>query len=118
MDHYRDLTEETVERALTRPQERRILSVCIRKGRPVRDIAEETGLPLASTYRHVNRLVEDGVLVVERSALTADGKAYDIYRSRVKAARLELTPDAVHVSWDVNEPLEDRLMSIWERLRD
>lgn len=96
---------------------RRILAVCVKKAKSVKDISQETGLPLPTTYRHVNRLHDGGLLVVERSALTHDGKRYDLYRSRLRSARIEMDAGGERVSWEPNEAVEERLSSIWESLR-
>lgn len=106
-----------VAEALSDPYARRVLAVCVRLAKPVKDISQETGLPLATAYRHVNALVEHGVLVVERSAMTADGKKYDLYRARVRSARIEIDAEGEHIVWEPNEAIEERLMSMWESLR-
>lgn len=111
------LTPEKVAESLADPYSRRVLAVCVRQARPVKDIAHETGLALPTTYRHVNKLEESGLLVVERSAMTADGKKYDVYRSRVKAARIEMDGSGERVTWEPNEPTEERLASMWDSLR-
>lgn len=106
-----------VSEALADAYSRRVLAACVRKARAVKEISQETGLPLPTTYRHVNRLVEAGLLVVERSALTEDGKRYDLYRSRIRAARIELDSGGERVMWELNEPVEARLMGLWDTLR-
>lgn len=111
------LTPEKVADALTDPYARRVLAVCVKQARPVKDIARETGLALPTAYRHVNKLEETGLLVTERSAMTPDGKKYDLYRSRVKSARLEVDAAGERVTWEPNEATEDRLANMWDSLR-
>lgn len=111
------LTPEKVAESLADPYARRVLAVCVRQARPVKDIAHETGLPLPTAYRHVNRLEEAGLLVVERSAMTPDGKRYELYRSRVKSARIEMDPSGERVTWEPNEATEERLANMWDSLR-
>lgn len=96
---------------------RKVLAACVRKAKPVKDIAQDTGLPLPTAYRHVNRLVEQGLLVVERSALTPDGKRYELYRSRIRSARIELDANGERATWEPNEPVEERLANVWGTLR-
>ena len=110
------LREEAVADALESAATRRIISLCIDRARPVKEISEIAGLPLASAYRQVKHLQDVGILVVERSALTPDGKPFDLYRSRVRAARIEVGPRTVRVSWEVNESIEDRIASMWGHL--
>lgn len=113
----RALSPEVVAEALADPYARRVLAVCVRKAKAVKDVSLETGLPLPTTYRQVNKLVELGLVVVERSALTPDGKKYDLYRSRVRAARIEMDASGDHVSWEPNEAVEERLAGLWDSLR-
>jgi len=111
------LTPEKVAESLADPYARRVLAVCVKQARPVKAIAHETGLPLPTAYRHVNKLEESGLLIVERSAMTPDGKKYDLYRSRVKSARIEMDGAGERVTWEPNEATEERLASMWDSLR-
>lgn len=111
------LREGDVAEAIAEPYARRILAVCVRQAKAVKDISHETDLPLPTTYRHVHSLVEKGLLVIERSAMTPDGKKYDLYRSRVRSARIEVDDTGERVAWELNEAVEERLASLWESLR-
>lgn len=106
-----------VAAALSDEYARRILSVCIKQARSVRDIEADTGMPQATVYRHVKQLVEEKLLVVERSAITPDGKRYELYRSRVRMARIELDQSGVRMIWEPVEETEERLARAWQSLR-
>lgn len=110
------MRQEAVEAALASSATRRIISKCIRHAQTVKALSREAGIPLASTYRQVNSLVEQGILVVERSAMTPDGKPYDLYRARVRVARIEVRADHVEVSWEANAAIEDRIVHMWGQL--
>lgn len=111
------LAEDVVAAALSDAYARRVLAACIRKAMPVKDISQVTGLPLPTTYRHVNELAAQGLLVIERSALTEDGKRYELYRSRLRSARLEMDGAGERVVWEPNELVEERLARMWTGLR-
>lgn len=111
------LAPEVVAEALVDAYARRILVACVRMARAVKDISHEADLPLPTTYRHVHKLVEVGLLVVERSALTPDGKRYELYRSRIRSARVEMDGSGERVAWEPNEAVEARLANIWDSLR-
>lgn len=111
------LTPEKVAESLADPYARRVLAVCVKQARAVKDIAQETELALPTAYRHVNRLTEAGLLIVERSAMTPDGKKYDLYRSRVRSARIEMDAAGERVTWEPNQAAEERLANIWDSLR-
>ena len=112
-----NLTPERVAEALADPYARRVLAACVKAAKAVKDVSQDTGLPLPTTYRQVNRLVEAGLMVVERSALTPDGKKYDLYRSRIRSARIEMDAGGDRVSWEPNEAVEERLGNMWDSLR-
>ncbi len=108
--------EEALEKALSSPAKSRILAACIRRPRSAKQISDDAEQPLASTYRQIRALVDDGLLVVERSAMTPDGKPYDLYRARVRSAHLRLLPDRVEVTWEPNLAVEDRIANIWRNI--
>lgn len=110
------LHEASVAQALESGAMRRILSICIDRPRAVKDISDQAGLPLASAYRQVKTLVDQGVLVIERSAMTEEGKPFDLYRSRVRRAQLVVAANQVTVTWEVNESVEERLSTMWGHL--
>lgn len=103
--------------AFSDPTSRRILAACVARARSVKEISEETDIPLASAYRHVNDLVAQGILFRSRSAISDEGRRYDLYRSRIRRATLEMTPEGVAVNWEVNEEVEERLERLWKELR-
>lgn len=109
--------EAKVAQVLSDPYALRVLSVCMRKAKPVKSIELETELPQATVYRQVHRLVEDGLLAVERSALTEDGKRYELYRSRIQRAKLEVDASGVRMTWELVEEMEERLARVWNSLR-
>lgn len=117
MHHVSPLREEVVEKAMASAAGRQIISHCIREPLAVKDISDRTRLPLASVYRRVRHLVDDEILVVERSAMTPDGKPYDLYRSRLRMGKIEVSAGKVQVTWEANVSLEDRLLNMWGHLR-
>ena len=117
MDQGPALHQEVVEAALSSGASRQILALCIRRPMAVKDISEQAKIPLPSAYRQVRTLTEQGLLVVERSAMTPDGRPYDLYRSRIRQARIEVTPDRVTVDWEPNLAIEDRLVGLWSQLK-
>lgn len=109
--------EAKVQAALNSDPARRILSRCVTKALSVKEISDRTGIPLASTYRLTNSLVEDGLLYVERSAMTPDGKPYDLYRSALRSCRIEMDAEGVRTQWVLNSSLDERLQQMWTSLR-
>lgn len=111
------LLAENVAEALSGGPSRRLLAACVDAAMSVKGLSSAAGVPLATAYRHVHRLLTLGVLVVERSAMTPDGKKYDLYRSRVKEAHLDLSGGGEAVRWVANDAIEERLIGWWDALR-
>lgn len=111
------LDDAVVIEALSDESLREVVVSCTETERSVKEISEVTDIPLASAYRYVRNLVDDGILVRSRSAISPDGKRYDLYRSRVRRAVLEVSPDGVNVAWYANEEVEERLARLWDELR-
>lgn len=109
--------EDKVVAALNSEPTRRILSHCVTHPQSVKDLSERSAIPLPSTYRYVRSLLEDGLLYIERSALTADGKPYDLYRSTIRSCRIEMGADRVDVTWELNTSLDERLQYMWKSLK-
>lgn len=108
---------QVIAAALSDPASRKVVAACIPKAKPVKDISAESGLPMATAYRHVNDLVEKGLLFVERGAMTPDGKRFDLYRSVLRSFRLEMDETGERVFWELNFAVEERLARMWESLR-
>jgi predicted ArsR family transcriptional regulator len=93
----------------------RVLSVCIRAPQPVRAIARAAGLSLASAYRQVGRLQAAGLVVVDRSALTPQGKRYELYRATVRSWSVSVTDAGVHVAWVDEIDQHPGRITLWPR---
>jgi hypothetical protein len=61
------------------------------------DISRDTGIPLSTCYRRVHDLVSSRLLKVEHIIITAPGKKYEMYRSTIKDARVNLSSDDLAV---------------------
>lgn len=89
---------------------RRVMTECVSQARSAKEISRQTHIPLTTVYRVIHKLEALHVLVVERSAMTQDGRKYDLYRSRVRAAHLDVDETGDHVRWEPNGPVEERLV--------
>lgn len=108
----RALRPEQVSAALSDRNSRRVIAACVAAPRSVKEISFVTRIPLATAYRQVHRLSDLGILVVERSAVTPEGKKSDLYRSRVIEAHLDVSDGAEEARWVANAELEARLAAI------
>lgn len=111
------LTEREIALVIGDDGSRTVMAACVRQARSAKDICAATGIPLTTVYRQIHRLESLGVLVVERSAMTSDGRKYDLYRSRVREAHLDVDEDGSRVRWELNAPVEERLAAMWNDMR-
>ncbi|MHA1977716.1 MAG: helix-turn-helix domain-containing protein [Candidatus Hodarchaeales archaeon] len=45
------------------------------------DIGKETNTPISSVYRRINHLEEHGLVGIDRTIITPEGKSYNMYRA-------------------------------------
>ncbi|MDA4135201.1 MAG: winged helix-turn-helix domain-containing protein [Thaumarchaeota archaeon] len=86
---------------LTDGYSRKIVSSTVLEGRTVDEICSAQQIPVSTCYRKVRRLVDQGLLVAERSATTR-GKRNVAYRSAFSCVRVEMKDGQVFVHLTVN----------------
>jgi hypothetical protein len=89
-------------KALADDEASKILASTVGKPKSVVDITRECGIAHTSAYRLVNALRQSGVLVVERTALTPDGKKFAMYKSAYRSINVSFDHGAVEVQADQN----------------
>ncbi len=60
---------------------------------------------------------EVGLLTVEKTILTDDGKKFELYRSSFKGINLQLEKGEILVDVELNEDVATRLTRLWASLR-
>lgn len=115
---YRRPDEDAVVEALGDPVDRGILALLADKARPVKAIAEALDLSQPTAYRRINRLADDGVVYLERSGITEDGKRVDLYRSAIRTVHVTVTSDGLEVRFRLREDAADRLHRVWMDLKE
>jgi hypothetical protein len=89
-------------RALADEESSKILASTVAKPKSVVDITRECGIAHTSAYRLVNELRQNGVLVVERTTLTPDGKKFALYKSAYRSINVTFDHGIVEVQADQN----------------
>lgn len=92
-------TDDLIE-SLSSGASRAILAACAAEPRPVKAICERTDLPPSTAYRHVNELVERGLLERTRTAMNGNGSRYDIYETPFESLELQVDEDGVTLALD------------------
>ncbi len=102
---------------LSDPQCRRIIDLTVNKPLSASDIAEGCNLPPSSAYRRISTLTDAGLLGVERSVITEDGKKYDLFRSTIKGVEINYRPSDIMVRLIPNEDMISKFIRIWAYMK-
>ncbi len=90
---------------------RKILASALPDPKSVEDLSKENGIPLSTCYRRVHDMLREGVVVVERIVVTADGKRYELYRSGFSALTLRLEGNIMSIVGTINEGVAEKVSS-------
>jgi hypothetical protein len=74
-------------------------------------------VPQSSLYRKLRELQDLGLVAVQTTVITADGKRVDMFRSRVEEVRIEMRGGSLQVSVRHRDLSAERLRFLWGRVR-
>ncbi len=109
---------ENILKKLGDKHSRRILQHTMEKHKTAEEISSELGIPLSTVYRKIKELKETGLLIVEKSVVTKDGKVCDLYRSAIKGVRVHLDLQPLSLDFTFNEDVYDKISRVWQTLRE
>ncbi len=116
------IKDESLKRALLRAladeYSSKILSSAAWKSLSVMDMVRDEGIPATSAYRRVNELKEQGLLVVERTVVTKDGKKYDLFRSTFREITVTFRRGSVEVAGVPNRDVFEKAFILFHSLRE
>ncbi|MFQ5871266.1 MAG: helix-turn-helix domain-containing protein [Candidatus Geothermarchaeales archaeon] len=112
-----DVEEEAVLRALADDYSRQIIVATIQEALSVAELSRKHGIPVATAYRRISRLVEDRLVAKERARLSEEGKWFDLFRSTVREIEVHLDSQGINVATSLNEDMVNRLTRLWGDLR-
>jgi len=101
--------ELEIAQILTDQYNMNILAATSYKARSARELAFMFDIPLASCYRKLRELSAANLVEQDGSELTADGKRYKVYRSKIGSVTLVYEKGMLHMKLDLNHrstPLE------------
>ena len=90
---------------------RLIIGSTMEEPKSVFDIVVSCNIPIATAYRKIHYLRKSGILKVEKSVITDDGKRYDLYKSNIKAVRIIFGFDSLDI--DITENLDMEKSAYW-----
>lgn len=115
------ITSEAVRdallRALADDYSRKILLVTLRVARSVEELSQTENIPISTAYRRVNEMTQNGLLAVEKTILTDDGKKFELYRSAFRTIHVGLEQGEINLDVELNEDIATRLSRLWASMR-
>jgi hypothetical protein len=108
---------DALVRALADEYSRKILLVTIDRARSVEELSGAEQIPISTAYRRVNEMRDLGLLTVEKTIITDDGKKFELYRSSFRGIKLQLNQGEILVDVELNEDVATRLSRLWASMR-
>ncbi len=95
--------------ALADRHSRKIIGSAVAWGMTINEICSEQQIPPSSCYKRVKRLVDQGLMTVERLVVTSGGKKYTVYRSTFSYFRVNMEAGAISARVVFNQEIADRV---------
>ena len=110
-------TRSKMMKAFSNVSLRQILVSCFDSPKAASTLAVDLDIPLSTAYNYVHELMEAGLLAVERSVITDDGKRYAMYRSVAREIRFLVSSNGTTVEIFPNEEVTTRFYRLWSSLK-
>ncbi|MFQ5838136.1 MAG: transcriptional regulator [Thermoplasmata archaeon] len=116
------IKEEKLKKALLKAladeYSSKILSSTAWKAVSVMDLVRDEGIPSTSAYRRIGELKDQGLLVVDRTIVTKDGKKYDLYKGTFREVTVTFRRGSVEVSAIPNRDVFEKAFLLFHSLRE
>ncbi len=112
-----EATKDRVFKALADEYSRSIILSTIQKSKSAVELSVEKNIPIATTYRRLHELQEAGLVAVERSVVTEDGKRFELYRSTVKIVAISFQVGSMEIELVPNEDMVAKFVRLWGYMR-
>ncbi|KQM12062.1 hypothetical protein AOA80_04630 [Methanomassiliicoccales archaeon RumEn M1] len=88
-------------RLLTDEYSAKILLATMGRAKSAFELSEKLNIPIAACYRKINLLVSSGLLYCEERKLTRAGKRINLYKAKVKNARITFERNSIKATIDM-----------------
>jgi len=85
--------------------------------RSAQELLQANRIPQSTLYRKIHDLEEIGLLGIQRTAITTDGKRVDLYRSLLEELRVDLVGGSLRVQVRYRDLSAERLKEMWHQVR-
>lgn len=109
--------KERILEALGDPASREILLMLSEGPRPAGEILSSGRIPQSTLYRKIHELEELGLVGIQRTAITSDGKRVDLYRSLLEAIHVDLKGTLLRIDVTFRDLSSERLKEMWRQVR-
>jgi len=112
----RDRKERILD-ALGDSASRGILLMISDAPRSAQDLLSANRIPQSTLYRKLHELQDLGLIGVQRTAITPEGKRVDLYRSLLEELRVEMLGRELRIQARFRDLSAERLKEMWRDVR-
>ncbi len=109
--------KERILDALGDPASREILLMLNDAPHSAQEILLANQIPQSTLYRKLHDLQELGLLGIQRTAITAEGKRVDLYRSLLEELRVDLSQGVLRIHVRFRDLSAERLKDMWHKVQ-
>jgi DNA-binding transcriptional ArsR family regulator len=113
----RDRKERILD-ALGDPVARQIILMLNEAPRSAQDLLLANHIPQSTLYRRLHELELLGVVAVQRTVITGEGKRVDLYRSLLEEFKVELRSSRLEVTMKFRDLKAERVRELWGAVRN
>ena len=108
-----ELAKQRILAAIADRYSRRILAATMNEPVSALDLCNNCDIPVTTTYRRIEELLQAGLLAGVKYGRTADGKWYEKYRSLLKRINVTFENGDMRVEVMTNDNIADKFTRIW-----
>lgn len=109
--------KERILDALGDPAARGILLMLNDGPHSAQELLQTNHIPQSTLYRKLHDLQQLGLVGIQRTAITNEGKRVDLYRSLLEELKVDLDGRLIHIQVRFRDLAAERLKDIWHRVQ-
>jgi DNA-binding transcriptional ArsR family regulator len=109
--------KERILDALGDPAAREILLMLNDAPMSAQELLAGNRIPQSTLYRKLHELQEIGLVGVQRTAITSEGKRVDLYRSLLERLAVEMYGRTLRIDVKYRDLASERLQTMWKDFR-